>query len=159
MSFLVAKPEDRFSRDQAHFVTNLHRLGFALQITNLTPSWLQARLSIRETTKNFHGCLMWRKVCPGGGSLYWILRWAATWQNQQSVVCPAKTQISLGIRPVWSELKKAWVLSYPLSAQRTFWSDRADAQADPSLRWAHTHFVGFVVSQLKWCQTGIMQDG
>ena len=35
-------------------------------------------------------------------------------------VRPAKTQIS--IRPVWSVfavgLKKAWVLSYPLSAQR-----------------------------------------
>ena len=36
-------------------------------------------------------------------------------------VHPAKTQISLGIRPVWSVFalrkKKAWVLSYPLSAQ------------------------------------------
>ena len=61
-------------------------------------------------------------------------------------VCPAKTQISLGIRPVWSvfavRMKKAWVLSYPLSAQRRLWSDWADAQADLSLRWAHTHFVG-----------------
>ena len=27
-------------------------------------------------------------------------------------------------------------------------SDWADAQADPSLCWAHTHFVGFVMSQL-----------
>ena len=40
-------------------------------------------------------------------------------------VRPAKTQISLGIRPVWSEYSlsawrsKAWVVSYPLSAQRT----------------------------------------
>ena len=37
-------------------------------------------------------------------------------------VCPAKTLISLGIHPVWSvftvRLKKALVLSYPLSAQR-----------------------------------------
>ena len=37
-------------------------------------------------------------------------------------VRPAKTQISLGIRPVWSvfavHMKKAWLLSYPLSAQR-----------------------------------------
>ena len=44
---------------------------------------------------------------------------------------PAKTQISLGIRPVWSvfavRMKKAWVLSYPLSAQRRLWSDWADA--------------------------------
>ena len=68
-------------------------------------------------------------------------------------VCPAKTQISLGIRPVWSvfavRMKKAWVLSYPLSAQRRLWSDWADAQADRSLRWAHTHFDGFVMSRLK----------
>ena len=34
-------------------------------------------------------------------------------------VRPAKTQISLGIRPVFTvRMKKAWVLSYPLSAQR-----------------------------------------
>ena len=36
--------------------------------------------------------------------------------------------------------KKAWVLSYPLSAQRKLWSDWADAQADLSLRWAHMPF-------------------
>ena len=29
--------------------------------------------------------------------------WAATWQNQNVTVRPAKTQISLGIRPAWSE--------------------------------------------------------
>ena len=45
-------------------------------------------------------------------------------------------------------MKKAWVLSYPLSAQRRLWSDWADAQADLSLRWAHSHFVGFVMSWL-----------
>ena len=37
-------------------------------------------------------------------------------------VRPAKTQISIGFRPVWSVftvcMKKAWVLSYPLSAQQ-----------------------------------------
>ena len=43
--------------------------------------------------------------------------------------------------------KKASVLSYPLRAQRRLWSDWADAQAGPSLRWAHSHFVGFV---MKW---------
>ena len=44
-------------------------------------------------------------------------------------------------------MKKAWVLSYPLSAQQRLWSDCAHAQADLSLCWAHTHFVGFVMSQ------------
>ena len=63
----------------------------------------------------------------------------------------AKTQISLGIRPVWSvfavHMKKAWVLSYPLSAQQSLWSVWADAQADLSLRWVHSHFVRF---DMKW---------
>ena len=62
-------------------------------------------------------------------------------------VPPAKTQISLGICPVWSvfavRMKKAWVLSYPLRTQRRLWSDWADAQADPSLHWAHMPFCWF----------------
>ena len=33
--------------------------------------------------------------------------------------------------------------------QRRHKSDWADAQADLSLRWAHCHFVGFVMSRLK----------
>ena len=45
-------------------------------------------------------------------------------------------------------MKKAQVLSYPLSAQRKFWSDWADAQADLSLLWEHNHFVGFVMRRL-----------
>ena len=74
---------------------------------------------------------------------------------------PAKTQISLGIRPVWSifaiRMKRPWVLSYSLGAQRRLWSDWVDVQADMSLRWAHSHFVGFVMSyyfvQIKnWCK-------
>ena len=72
-------------------------------------------------------------------------------------VRPAKTQISLGVRPVWSvfavHMKKARVLSYPLRAQRRLWSDWADAQADLSLRWPHTHFVGFVMSWLIYSMT------
>ena len=46
-------------------------------------------------------------------------------------------------------MKKSWVLNYPLSAQQRLLSDSVDAQADLSLRWAHSHFVGFVMSQLK----------
>ena len=60
----------------------------------------------------------------------------------------AKTQISLGIRVFAVCMKKVWVLSDPLSAQRRFWSDWADAQADLSLPWVHSHFVGFVMRQL-----------
>ena len=60
-------------------------------------------------------------------------------------VCPAKTQINLGIRPVWSEasLSAEWVAKDPsyLHADSEDWSDWADL----SLRWAHSHFVGFVM--------------
>ena len=52
------------------------------------------------------------------------------------------------IRVFAVRIKKDWVLSYPLSAQRRLWSDWRDAQADLSLRLAHSHFVGFVMGQL-----------
>ena len=52
------------------------------------------------------------------------------------------------IRDFAVRLKKAGILSYPLSAQRRLWSDWADSQADLSLRWAHSHFVGFVMRRL-----------
>ena len=55
------------------------------------------------------------------------------------------------IRVFAVRMKKAWVLSYLLSAQGRLWSDWADAQANLSLCWAHSHFVGFVMRQLMWC--------
>ena len=67
--------------------------------------------------------------------------------NKMSV-CPAKTQIRL----VWSvfvvRMKKAWVLSYPLSAQRRLWSDWADAQADLSLGAQSLCWFSHVAAQL-----------
>ena len=59
--------------------------------------------------------------------------WASA-QSDQSLCCP----------------HKARVLSYPLSAQQRHWPDCADAHADLSLRWAHSHFVGFVMRRLIW---------
>ena len=53
------------------------------------------------------------------------------------------------IRVFAVRMKKAWVLSYPLSAQRRLWSDWVDAQTDLSLRWAHSHFFDFVMRRLK----------
>ena len=67
-------------------------------------------------------------------------------------VCPAKTQISLGMRPVWSETSlSAWRKLGSLAthwAHSEDWSDWADAQTDLSLHWAHSHFVGFVMRRL-----------
>ena len=60
----------------------------------------------------------------------------------------AKTQINLGIRPVWSESSlSAW---RKLGSLATKWAHSEDWSdwADLSLRWAHTHFVGFAMSRL-----------
>ena len=81
------------------------------------------------------------------------MKWAASWQNQQSDCAPSEDSDKPGhppslIRVYAVRMKKPWALSYPLSAQRRLWSDWADAQADLSLRCAHIHFVGFVVRRL-----------
>ena len=60
---------------------------------------------------------------------------------------PGKTQISLGIRPVWSEcsLCPRWLAEDPrfLHADSKDSSDWMDAQADLSLRWSHSSFCWF----------------
>ena len=81
--------------------------------------------------------------------------WARTWQHQQSDCAPSEDSDQPGhppslIRVFAGRMKKAWVLSYPLSAQWRLWSDWADAQADLSLCWAHSYFVGFVMSRLTY---------
>ena len=77
-------------------------------------------------------------------------KWATTWQNQQNVCAPSEDSDPPSLIRVFPvSMKKAWVLSSPLSARRRLWSDWVDAQADLSLRWAHSHFVGFVMSRLK----------
>ena len=70
--------------------------------------------------------------------------WAATLQNQQNECAPSEDSDQPGhpsslIRDFAVRMKKVWVLSYPLSAQRRLWSD-----------WAHTHFVSFVMSWLTY---------
>ena len=85
----------------------------------------------------------------------WYNDWAASRQNQQNHCAPCEDSDQPGhppslIRVFAVHMKKAWVLSYPLSTQRRLWSDWADAQADPSLRWEHSHFVGFVISRLNY---------
>ena len=62
-------------------------------------------------------------------------------------VRPAKTQISLGVRPVWSVFAVCSLGSYrPMLSscgQRRLRSDWTDAQADLSLRWRHIPFCWF----------------
>ena len=72
----------------------------------------------------------------------------------------AKTQIRLGIRPVWSESSLCtWRKLGSLATNWEHsgdWSDWADAQADLSLRWAHSHFVGFVMRRIIWVSLYIL---
>ena len=70
-------------------------------------------------------------------------------KTNKITVCPAKTQISLGIRPVWSEssLYAQWVAKDPSFLH----SDSEDADQTgrmPRLIWVfpgRSHFVGFVM--------------
>ena len=61
------------------------------------------------------------------------------------------------IRVFAVHMNKALLRSNPLIAQRRLWSDWADAQADLSLRSAHSHLVGFV---MRWptCHTKIVSE-
>ena len=63
--------------------------------------------------------------------------WATTWQNQQNEWVPSEDWDKPGYPPSLIRvfavcMKKAWVLSYPSSAQWRLWSDWEDAQADLS---------------------------
>ena len=70
----------------------------------------------------------------------WINTIFGPWHDKinKMSVHPAKTQISLGICPVWPEL-----------AVRSM-DSCTDALADLSLRWAHSHFVGFIMLRFKY---------
>ena len=78
---------------------------------------------------------------------------ATSWQSQENGMCAQQR-----LRSAWasaqsdqsslSTWRKLGSFSYPLSGQRRLWSDWEDAQADLSLRWVHSHFVGFVVRRL-----------
>ena len=76
-------------------------------------------------------------------------------ETNNVAVHPAKNSDQPGhppnlIRVFAVRMKKPSVLSYPLGAQRRLWTDWVDAQADLSLRWVHSHFVGFVMMRLSY---------
>ena len=101
----------------------------------------------------------WWYLGAGGEPIVKALKnmkiWAASWQNQQTGLI-AQRRLRSARASAQSDqslcclLKKAWFLSYPFSAHRRLWSDWADAQADLSLHWVHSHFVGFVMRWLNY---------
>ena len=72
-------------------------------------------------------------------------------------VHPAKTD-QPGHPPSLISLCAQWVAKDPsfLYADSEDWSDRAVAQADLCLRWAHMPFCDFVMKQLIYPQEGIV---
>ena len=79
------------------------------------------------------------------GHLFYLSR--CTTKAIRWPVCSVKTQISLGIRPVWSDsLLSSYRSSGSLATHevhREDWSDCADAQADLILCWVHRSFCWF----------------
>ena len=71
------------------------------------------------------------------------MAWASSEDSDQLGHPPSLTRVFV------VRMKKAWVLSYPLSGQWRLCSDWANAQADLSLCSTHSLFVGFVVWRLK----------
>ena len=72
-------------------------------------------------------------------------KWVCTQRRLGSVWASAQSnQSSLSAWRKLGSLATHWV-------HREDWSDWADAQADLSLHWAHSHFVGFVMSWLIYC--------
>ena len=83
------------------------------------------------------------------------VNWAISWQNQQNDMCAQRR-----LRSAWASTQ-VWLES-SLSAWRKLgssaihwahskdWSDWADAQADLTIHWVHSHFVGFVIRQLNY---------
>ena len=84
----------------------------------------------------------YRKMLWKWEKLSHIMTKGTTWHMR-----PAKTLISLGICPVWSGSSlAAW---RKLGSLATHWVHSKDTdQTGRSLRWAHSHFVGFVTRGL-----------
>ena len=86
-------------------------------------------------------------------------KWVATWQNQQNDVRPVKTQISLGIRPVWSGSSlSAW---RNVGSLATYWAHSEDSDQTgrmPRLIWV---FAGrtLILLVLSRCGSNIDNKG
>ena len=74
-------------------------------------------------------------------------------ETNKMIVCPAKTQISLGFRPVWSESRlSTWRHLGSLATQWAHSEDSDQTGRMPRLIWVFAgrtdHIVGFVVRRL-----------
>ena len=129
---------DKISTNQNSGITVLLSFHFIalvyVPLENSYCMWLVLRLS-REIACHI---LNWK---------YWK-SWAASWQNQQNGMYPHRR-----LRSAWASAQSDQSLCCALRTQAFFMRTaktliRLDAQADLSLRLAHSHFVGFVMRRL-----------
>ena len=72
-----------------------------------------------------------------------FIKWAASWQNQQNDCALVKTQISLGICPVWSESSlSVW---RKLGSLVTRWAQSEDSDQTGRMPWLIWVFTGCTV--------------
>ena len=72
-----------------------------------------------------------------------FIKWAASWQNQQNDCALVKTQISLGICPVWSESSlSVW---RKLGSLVTLWAQSEDSDQTGLMPWLIWVFTGCTV--------------
>ena len=106
------------------------------------------KINVKSWTS--HDCLWQQIMCPWQYFRLIIITWAVTWQNQQSDCVPSEDSDQPGHPPL-SAWRKLWSLS-------THWAHSEDSdQTGRMLRliclhWAHTQFLGFVMSQLTCLQ-------
>ena len=94
----------------------------------------------------------WSELALEARAIYQVAASIIDWASADKTIkmaCPLSEDsdqpghpLSL-IRVFTARMKKAWVLSYPLSVQWRQWADWADAQADLNFPWAHMPFYRF----------------
>ena len=129
-----ARLESTFIRSRSTYAREWNSGDYARYIER-TYGWRKRDFTATESLHNVSLFCLFITYEPEHDKTNWLVR-------------AAKTQISLGLAQIIGvfavRMKKPWVLSYSLIAQRRLWSDWADARANLSLRWAHRSFC-FVV--------------
>ena len=114
--------------------------------------WFYLPLSLRICPKNYFGWKLDSYVSSIQTEKCYILNEPQHAKNQQNGMCTQQR-----LRSAWAS---AWRKLGSLAAHWAYsedWSDLADAQADLSLCWAHSHFVCFVMRRLK-CTFYVFQE-
>ena len=123
---------------QSKFISRYSRLSSILEMDIILAQQMQRE--VRRERKTVLLFPAWWTLI----ALIYKYIWAASWQNQQNDCAPSEDSHPPSLIRVFAvRMRKAWILSYPLSAQWRLWSDWADAQADLSLCWVHMPFCWF----------------